>query len=103
MMRTNSATAIGAVFSFLAIFGSIHANAASSSVSISIHFAVAPADLFRARSIEPAKVRSCETLKERIETSWDGHKRGPVVRCSSPADMPLIVTDESDSTLIVRP
>ena len=90
-------------FSFLAILTPIQAQAASAGVGVSIHFDIAPIDLFRSRTIEPAKVRVCESLKARVEAEWQGAKRGPVLQCESGTHMPLIANDRSDGTLIVRP
>jgi len=103
MLGRQKTTAICAMFSAFAIQGMDSAKAASSSVGVSMHFEVAPADLYRNLNVEPTKARSCEALKARIVTAWAGKKRGPVLTCSSQATMPLIVKEKSDGTLVVRP
>lgn len=103
MFRAMQATAVWIVFSFTPALGAEQIDAAASSVGVSIHFEIAPIDLFRTRNAEPAKVRSCKSLKTRVDATWSGKPRGPILRCSSLANMPLIATEESGSDLIVRP
>jgi len=102
-MRMATRISANVVFSFLAVLTPIQAQAASAGVGVSIHFEVAPVELFRSRTVEPAKVRVCESLKARVEAEWQGAKRGPVLQCKSGTNMPLIANDRSDGTLIVRP
>jgi len=103
MKRLSQIAAVGAMVSYFLLTAPIQVQAASSSVGVSITFAVAPADLYLDRNIEPATVRTCESLKARVETEWRAKNRKPIVRCASRSSMPLIVTDESGDALVVRP
>jgi len=103
MMKAERIIAVSAVFSLFATLAPIPVNAASSSVSLSIHFEVAPSELFRAPNIEPAKIRTCRSMKTQVDTAWRDQVRRPVLTCSSPAAMPLIITNDSPKTLVVRP
>ena len=103
MVRTMQATAVWIAFSLITVLGSEQVDAASSRVGVSIHFEIAPVDLFRAHNVEPEKARSCESLKAQVDANWTGKPRRPVLDCSSPTKMPLIITNESESELIVRP
>ncbi len=103
MVGTDKTAILCAVFSFFASQATMPVQAASTSVGVSINFAVAPADLFSTRNIDPTNVRLCESLKARIDTEWAAKSSGPVITCSSQSSMPLIVTDTTGIDLIVRP
>jgi len=72
MVGTDKTAILCAVFSFFASQATMPVQAASTSVGVSINFAVAPADLFSTRNIDPTNVRLCESLKAR-EIERAGH------------------------------
>lgn len=91
------------MFSFIAVLGAFETQAGSSSVGLAITFEVAPLDLIRSRNVAPSEVRSCEALKARVDAAWAGKSRVPSLGCATHRKMPLIVTDASGDTLVVRP
>ena len=103
MTHSKTITALGALLAVSILASSNKAEAASASVSVAIHFDVAPVDLIRAGNIAPASVRTCQSLKVKVDAGWENTTRAPKISCRTQKTMPLIVTDENSGALVVRP
>lgn len=103
MAVSNKIKMLCAMVSVCAGFTSGYAEARSGSVGVSIHFDVAPTDLIRTRNVAPSAIRSCTSLKNRVDAIWVGQKRSPTVTCGTNEARPLIVSPQTAGILVVRP
>ena len=107
-MSKRSAVAIrsiaqAAVLGLVAIVPLDTANAASSSVSVSITFETAPNQMFRAPAIAPDVVQSCLDIQGKIDMIWWGLARKPELACLSASHRPLLVSESTARGSVVRP